>query len=152
MSLEKYPCNKEQSVLLRSSLEVDNEEPKYWYHHKKEGSQRVFKYSQEPVNGCISGVPYKQSSHTTLADLEAAATWINGSGTNTMVIVAEPLDPDDLKAGISLTVTLNGVETWTGNVDQTGDGAIKDRVSEYVYLQSHWGSGVTFTSVILVSQ
>ncbi|MDD4271164.1 MAG: hypothetical protein PHN77_23335, partial [Thermoguttaceae bacterium] len=131
----------------------DNEEPKYWYHHKKEGSQRVFKYSQEPVNGCISGVPYKQSSHTSLADLEAAATWINGSGTNTMVIVAEPVNPTDPSAGILLSVTLNNQLTWKWEENRivgiTGSGTDRDHFDWKIYLQSHWGSGVIFTSATI---
>jgi hypothetical protein len=137
---------------VRLYHEVDNEEPKYWYHHKKEGSQWVFKYSQEPVNGCISGVPYKQSSYATLADLEAAATWINGSGTNTMVIVAEPVNPTDPSAGILLSVTLNNQLTWkweeNGIVSETGAGA-HPGADWLVYLQSHWGSGVIFTSATI---
>jgi hypothetical protein len=87
-----------------------------------------------------------------LADLEAAATWINGSGTNTMVIVAEPVNPTDPSAGILLNVTLNNQLTWkweeNGIVSETGAGA-DPGADWFVYLQSHWGSGVIFTSATI---
>jgi hypothetical protein len=88
-----------------------------------------------------------------LADLEAAATWINGSGTNTMVIVAEPVNPTDPSAGILLSVTLNNQLTWKWEENRivgiTGSGTDRDHFDWKIYLQSHWGSGVIFTSATI---
>jgi len=100
--------------------------------------------------GCISGVPYKKTSDATLADLQASAGWINATGSNTMTIVATPVDPNNLAADIILTVTLNGVQTWNGRVSSTGKG-LADGADQFIYLQSHWGSGVKYTSVQIAS-
>jgi hypothetical protein len=129
---------------VRLYHELDNGTPKYWYGTK----QGTWFAAEENVNGCVSGVPYKQSHHGTLADLQTAAGWINGSGSNTMVIQAEPVDPALPEAGVVLTVTLNGVVTWNEPepVFRTGGGKIQDEADWYVYLQSHWGSGLKFTS------
>jgi hypothetical protein len=123
---------------VRLYHELDAEEnPKYWTRG-------------EAVSGCISGVPYKvpDVSNDPLGALQAAEQLINGSGSNTMVVVATPVDPANLEAGLELTVTLNGVETWDNPqvVDGTGSGKDEENVDGYVYLQSHWGSGVKFAS------
>lgn len=68
-----------------------------------------------------------------------------------MTIVVTPVDPDDLRGGINLTVTLNGVVTWDSQANQTGQGQFPDLATPYVYLQSHWGSGVKFTSATIAS-
>ena len=123
---------------VRLYHELDAQQnPKYWTRG-------------EAVSGCISGVPYKvpDVSNDPLGALQAAEQLINGSGSNTMVIVATPVDPEDPAAGLELTVTLNGVVTWDNPqvVSRTGSGKDEENVDEYVYLQSHWGSGVEFLS------
>ncbi len=124
---------------VRVYHELDAQQnPKYW--------KRC-----EAVSGCISGVPYKvpDVSNDPLGALQAAEQQlINGSGSNTMVIQAEPVDPTNEEAGVELTVTLNGTPTWTNphTVSRTGGGKVPDRADWYVYLQSHWGSGVKFIS------
>ena len=122
-----------------------------WLYHELNQDQTPKYWDRpEPVNSCITGIPYKQGNYTTLAQLRTAAERINATGSNTMIIDVTPDDPDLLEAGITLDVTLNGFGMPSIVLtSKTGNGLYDDVADKFIHLQSHWGSGVKFTSATI---
>ena len=120
------------------------------YHELNQDQTPKYWDGKEPVNGCISGIPYKQGGDTTLAQLQTAAERIDATGTNTMTINVTPDNPKNLAQGVTMLVSLNGHQTFSEHLNsKTGDGLYKDKADTFVHLQSHWGSGVKFVSATI---
>jgi hypothetical protein len=90
---------------------------------------------EKSLNALISGIPYKWDGldEGTKADLESAPM-----GGQTMVIEVTK----DANGEYDFTVTIDG-HTNSTPYHVAGEGTADPGM---LYLQSHWGSGVTFTS------
>jgi RHS repeat-associated protein len=135
----------------------------------KNGKVALKGYAKEDVNTLITGIPYGVGTVTLAdnplkpwgaADLEASLSpW------NHMRIRFEPIyawakdgkyaDTSHLLGG-KITVWVNNKQTYYGKVSKgTGSKAkikLSDVKDRYVYLQSHWGSQVEFSRVVIRKQ
>jgi hypothetical protein len=109
-------------------------------------------WTAEPVNGCITGIPYKRDpNYADYSDLNDAASVLVGSGTNEMSI---DFTPDPGGGDPTIIVSLNGQTMFSGTTPVTGGGSDSDKYTsdQRIHLQSHWGSGVKFTDVEVIGK
>ncbi|MGL6195705.1 MAG: hypothetical protein ACRC2T_12890 [Thermoguttaceae bacterium] len=108
-------------------------------------------YIGDNVNALISGIPYGTTNKTSYDDLVAAKNI--QQLTNNMKIEFYPNSQQ--QGEYSLKITLNGTVTFDSTVTHGTTKVNEEYVllssiannKKNIYLQSHWGSGVTFSNI-----
>ena len=96
----------------------------------------------EKISACMTGVPYSLESKDWAALVGAKG--LIKSTDNTMIITAARA-----AKGVDVTVTLNGTQTFTGNIPSATGGGNGKELDDFIHLQSHHCSGVKFTELTI---
>ena len=117
-------------------------------------------YMGDNVNSLISGIPYNSSDKTQYSDLQAAVALQQTVNHMTINFTRNKNSSDEYINSYSIVVTLNNITVYSNSEVTSGTGGAsgtslwKDNGTlrnNKVFLQSHWGSGVTFSNISFIA-